>query len=563
MHDSAESQSSQLLDFVIGRAGPLGAWNHATQKGMLRPPGKDKGNEIVSDGDRLQVIGDPVDASFSSNSAQVSFGSGVQYNLHGLAPSQDQPQPTEDASGQSGSEDSQKENTPTHIEQSAGSRFQIETVTNKGSSSRGSSATSVGPLSEFPLPQQTKTVSFKVKATAPQSIDLPKTSENPPPMRLRRRRSPSPLSQDSFAGPTALDDPDIFVATSRQFERPLEELGLPRPREMPKSPSKESLHTKEQLSGDDVHEEHPPLRAVSQVTPYSLSSSTTGGRVLVVDSDESNDPSQDSGFGGQLGINQPPRLYDSSLSQQTTQILNDGDASANESGASSTQGTQIIEETIHAEHGSTDPSIFPSHDSYHPTDGGSIAISIVSEPHSILNIIPPAKRHRYLRKDANYTPRSILGTTMSSSSGLSHNATAGISGSSAQIPNLQPTSDILSHSLATENAVAPSSELQVLVELDSINKRKDKGKGKDKCDEVIPASEPDPLSPLPDNDSRHLSELPIEPRSNEDTEGRGGQKSTKIDVVLIPSSKDDVRFHIIYVSWRVLTCHSLPCMLLR
>ncbi|KIO13688.1 hypothetical protein M404DRAFT_993230 [Pisolithus tinctorius Marx 270] len=64
------------------------------------------------------------------------------------------------------------------------------------------------------------------KTSEPPSLAHP-TKSLPPLMMNRYRRSPSPPSQDSFGGPVSQDPGEHFLATTRQFNVPLSDLGAP------------------------------------------------------------------------------------------------------------------------------------------------------------------------------------------------------------------------------------------------------------------------------------------------------------------------------------------------
>lgn len=78
--------------------------------------------------------------------------------------------------------------------------------------------------------KSSKAVSFHSPLLAP-SADVVNTSVAPTRTmhRARRQRSPSPASQDSFAGPLSCQDPQkLFLQNARNFNMPLEELARPR-----------------------------------------------------------------------------------------------------------------------------------------------------------------------------------------------------------------------------------------------------------------------------------------------------------------------------------------------
>lgn len=140
-----------------------------------------------------------------------------QYHYHGLAVTQSQSPFDDSHAGQ----DSQKENTPTIAENVSFSLLnQSPPVSTKE-----------------PLVPETPTSPHVSKPTKAVSFASPRVTSPLHPSELRqsrslhppasRRRSPSPVSQDSFAGPIFRKDPEQeFLAVSKQFAVPLSELGV-------------------------------------------------------------------------------------------------------------------------------------------------------------------------------------------------------------------------------------------------------------------------------------------------------------------------------------------------
>lgn len=442
--DNVESQSTQLLDFVLGRtstSAPTSAWNDTSAKGPSSS-GSAQGNKTD--------VG-AKDASVGSGSSDASLASSVHYHFHGLAETQTQSQFPEgidlshDGEADEGGSESQKENTPTHVltvpktptpptvplgpsgngEKKKSAELKAGAIAfcakdDKGKAPSPLPLTPSRPLSTRVPPQapQTKVVSFlsplNRPSPKPDRVQKPVVS-TPAPMRFRRRarqqRSPSPASQDSFAGPNPLQDPDLFVATSRQFEIPIDQIGLPDPQEEEAS-QEEVREVEEQTQDTRSHVEESPLkdeeskkrmgppgRSVSQMTPYSLSSASCNpfGNILVANSDSSG-PSQDSNEGNNsMQMSQEPTqaVEDSITTSMIAQVDEDEVQEGDE--------TQIIEET-------TQPSEFPPSGDVRPENAiqrtstagtvGSIfapstATSVASGPRSLLSSIPPEKRYRY------------------------------------------------------------------------------------------------------------------------------------------------------------------------
>ncbi|KAH8116815.1 hypothetical protein DFH11DRAFT_1852350 [Phellopilus nigrolimitatus] len=462
---AVESQSSQLLDFVLGRADPPNAWSNA--------------QAIAADNENTSV--DRHSGSGSSGEGLVSSASGTRYHFHGLATTQTQ---------LVGGEDSQKENAPTQTRD----RFQSVPPTvpvpappsasgTKSASdlsrcvpaslpspltpSRALSTSAPGPLSSR-VPQQTKVVSFVSPARPVQPQKAPSNTHS---MRFRRRRSPSLSSQDSFAGPSAFQDPDLFVATSKVFERPLEELG--------------ESYSQEQMPVRQQHEEEQEgsvdnrlgKRSAGSVETrgYSLSHSSSAGRILVANSDSSG-TSQDS-----LQRNSGDG-FDISLSQQATQLLGSADSSMS---SAQNVATQIVGEP--SQHNptqeATQPASFTEQDvaedrnrvgTAEATESSVVESSIATAPRSILSLVAPEKRHRYMHHFGEHNVEGH-GAVVSQASCA---ATAG-SGKST-LPKPGPTPD---------EEVVPDSEQQVELDLTPAVTKPIATKSMDR--EVIPPSESD------------------------------------------------------------------------
>lgn len=571
---------------------PTSTWNDTSAKGTQSSSGSAHGNKTG--------VGTK-DASVGSGSSDASLASSAHYHFHGLAETQTQSQFPEgidlshDGEAEEGGSESQKENTPTHV-LSVPKTPTPPTVPlgpsgnggkNKGAESKtGASAfcakddkgkapsplplTPSRPLSTRVPPQapQTKVVSFlsplNKPSPKPDRVQKPIVS-TPAPMRFRRRarqqRSPSPASQDSFAGPNPLEDPDLFVATSRQFEIPIDQIGLPDPEEEEAS-QEEVQEVEEQTQDTRSHVEESPLkdeeskkrmgppgRSVSQMTPYSLSSASCNpfGNILVANSDSSG-PSQDSNEGN----------ISMQMSQEPTQAVEDSIttsmiAQVDEDEVQEGDETQIIDDT-------TQPSEFPPSVDVRPeniqrtsTAGtvGSIfapstATSAASGPRSLLSSIPPEKRHRYAHieppreytagsgspfvppsfRGGNRNAQTIAGvsgtgtaTRRSTDSGASNAATAGTSVANvARVPapvvNLSSASNAQGQRFDQpaisvgvkrprrsdyDEDVVPDSEAQVEEQLSSPRHERPASTeaNKKRKLDVIPESEPDVSTTVP------------------------------------------------------------------
>lgn len=150
-----------------------------------------------------------------------------QYHYHGLAVTQTQSQFDDSHVGQ----DSQKENTPATAENiSASLANQSPSFSTKDPSipidqTRAVNVPETPPSPSVPRP--TKAVSFASPRTTTPNVPVDLRQSRSLQTPASRRRSPSPVSQDSFAGPAFRKDLEQeFIATSKQFIQPLSEFGI-------------------------------------------------------------------------------------------------------------------------------------------------------------------------------------------------------------------------------------------------------------------------------------------------------------------------------------------------
>ncbi|KAI0647044.1 hypothetical protein C8Q79DRAFT_957521 [Trametes meyenii] len=197
----------------------------------------------------LQTAPSPTLVSDDLHPSDSGGGSSLHYHMNGLIPTQSQS--LYNSQDPLYGEDSQKENAPAAAEErpnsyaraSSGDRsprhLQADSypsppvdhaVPYKGSKEKPCPKASVPSAPSDNLPSPKKSVSF-LPPSLPASRTLPHmgrapslpTKAMPPP---RRVRSPSPASQDSFAGP--LPEQDIakaYIARSKHFHIPLSQLG--------------------------------------------------------------------------------------------------------------------------------------------------------------------------------------------------------------------------------------------------------------------------------------------------------------------------------------------------
>ncbi|KLO08969.1 hypothetical protein SCHPADRAFT_1000605, partial [Schizopora paradoxa] len=227
-HD--ESQSSQIMGYLLDeRTTPL----DGTKSGPLTAAGR----ENASVDGRMAVNASGGGEASSCPSGSSSSSSFSRYHFHGLASTQTQTQSqfhTDDSLLDD--ESSQKENTPTHP--SPNKALTATTAPAKACSQheapltpppplRSSNLAPVAPQQPFPLPErapptQGKAVKFLSPPRPPSSFVF----KAPQDMPFKRKRSPSPSSQDSFAAAPAFENPDVYLANAKQFDRPLDQLGV-------------------------------------------------------------------------------------------------------------------------------------------------------------------------------------------------------------------------------------------------------------------------------------------------------------------------------------------------
>lgn len=203
-------------------------------------------------------------------------------------------------------------------------------------------------------------------------------------MRFRRRPSPPLPSQDSFAGPTASQDPDLFIATSRQFGIPVDQLG--------RSFSQEPSPVESRVVRTSVTSSDHPNPAMDE---YSLSSDSSAGKILVADSQSSN-RSRDS---------QKDNYY--SISQEPTQIVGDSSdgglsdhAEADEARSKEEEVHQVVDASTRVEpspvHSQEPTQIVEETRSGEAERSSAPEPSVVSDKLSALSLVPPEKHYRYM-----------------------------------------------------------------------------------------------------------------------------------------------------------------------
>ncbi|KAL5532573.1 hypothetical protein ACEPAF_4347 [Sanghuangporus sanghuang] len=410
-----ESQSTQLLDFVLGRTEPSHLKNGSNAQ---------RSDVTNSSADRHSSSKASVDTSSQNHpSASVS-----PYHLHGLASTQSPTQIVD-------SEDSQKENEHAQAQAQAqlpsrrGTRDTRSRTTNRAQAASKAPLTpshvlSAEPLSTHPppLPQPAKAASALL-STHHASVQKEKeaTEEKAPAMRFRRRPSPPIPSQDSFAGPTASQDPDLFIATSRQFDIPVDQLGRSLSQE--RSPV-ESRVAKTSVTSSD------PTGINPAMDEYSLSSDSSAGRILVADSQSSSrsrgslrdsyysisqEPTQIVGGSSDAGTSDRVDIEEAVVEEAEVDQVPDASTRVEPSQVCSQEPTQIVEETHSIE---VDRSSAPG-------------ASVMSDEPSALRLVPPEKRHRYMhhftsKSDARPEPTpgpSTFGTTSAASPTASSSTT--------------------------------------------------------------------------------------------------------------------------------------------
>ncbi|KAL5511089.1 hypothetical protein ACEPAH_4304 [Sanghuangporus vaninii] len=517
-----ESQSTQLLDFVLGRTEP----SHL----------KNGSNAQRSDVANSAADHHPTSkASVDTSSQNLPSASVPSYHFHGLASTQSPTQIVD-------SEDSQKENehaqarVQAHLPSRRGTRDTRSRTTNRAQAASKAPLTpshvlSAEPLSTHPPPppQPTKAVSALL-STRHASVQREKepTKEKAPAMRFRRRPSPPIASQDSFAGPTASQDPDLFIATSRQFDIPVDQLGRSLSQE--RSPV-ESRVAKTSVASSD------PTGINPAMDEYSLSSDSSAGRILVADSQSSNrsrgslkdnyysisqEPTQI--VAGSSHADTPDRvdIEEAVVEEAEVDQVPDASTCVEPSQVRSQEPTQVVDEThsVEADRSSApEPSVMsnrlPSlslvppekHYMYmhhftsksdarpEPIPGPStFGAASVSSPaasssntgaRSLLDGLPPEKRARYLHH-FHKGPAPV--------SEASHMATAG---TSVGVDNPERPKSLIAPPFSEE--VVDDSERQIEMDISPAKVTKSRDR------EVIPASESD----APDG-SREEQEVDLE-----------------------------------------------------
>lgn len=433
--------------------------------GVVAPvqPSDERNVDPVIAGNNVQKNGSGNDSTLSGSSSDTSAL--ARLNFHGLANTQTQ---TQNPDGDFDPDDvpnsnSQKENTPTHIAQQV-APGQAQPLTRSTSNTNKALCKANGQQGETivtPRADDSNTTSGVVLSTNKGRVVIPETpslsskaldqatksvafvspakqamtpligTKAIPKTRSRRRRSPSLSSQDSFAGPSALQDPDLFLAISKQFDKPLSELGSP----------KTSSQSQENASagGPSLEEKEKNVATggvVQRMTPYSLSSTSSRplalGRVLVENSDESADPSQGSADSNN-SINSVHNFNTYDSSEHPTQLNTSISSDADNPGATQIvpEATQIIDESSQPEPNPSDPAaILPPSlalpnqpPAFHrrntvSADGlvaheseGSVASSAISlPPGSILGLASAKRLQKYI-KSMGSSGSSVAATT--------------------------------------------------------------------------------------------------------------------------------------------------------
>ncbi|KAI9064428.1 hypothetical protein FKP32DRAFT_1649987 [Trametes sanguinea] len=236
------------------------------------------------------------DPQVSDGSHPSSVGNSIHYHMNGLMPTQTQPLYSQDPLYEEGS---QKENAPTPLNVRAESpRGSLRNVSPAGAQSAGSYPSppedpngSSKESREKPCPKELGATRIVPLAKGNKAVELfsspravpgiqtdPKTpatrliNSMPPP---RRPRSPSPASQDSFAGPLPAQDlVKAYIETAKVFQIPLSQLG-----EDSQSVSEENgpPPVSSNMRASDVHElgrsSSPPGRVLVEGTPSNSSRS--------------------------------------------------------------------------------------------------------------------------------------------------------------------------------------------------------------------------------------------------------------------------------------------------
>ncbi|KAL5489753.1 hypothetical protein ACEPAI_4585 [Sanghuangporus weigelae] len=516
-----ESQSTQLLDFVLGRTEP----SHL----------KNGSNAQRSDVTNSSADHSSTKASADTSSQNRPSASVSPYHLHGLASTQS-PTQTVDSEG------SQKENEHARAQVQAqlpsrhGTRDTRSRTSNRAQAASKapltpSHALSAEPLSTHPPPppQPAKAVSALL-STRHASVQKEKevTKEKAPAMRFRRRPSPPIPSQDSFAGPTASQDPDLFIATSRQFDIPVDQLG--------RSLSQERSPVESRVAKTSVTSSG-PTGINPAMDEYSLSSDSSAGRILVADSQSSNrsrgslkddyysisqEPTQVVGGTSDAGTSDRVDIEDAVVEETEVDQVPDASTRVEPSQVRSQEPTQVVEEThsVEADRSSapessavpdklTALSLIPpekydrsmrhftskSDARPEPTPGPSTfgtasavspaASSSTTGKRSLLDGLPPEKRARYMhhfQKD----PVPV--------SEASHMATAG---TSAGVDHLERLNSLIAPPLSEEAVDDPEQQIEMGISPAKVTKSR--------YQEVIPASESD----APDG-SREEHEVDLE-----------------------------------------------------
>ncbi|KAL5529763.1 hypothetical protein ACEPAG_5748 [Sanghuangporus baumii] len=515
-----ESQSTQLLDFVLGRTEPSHLKNG-------------------SNAQRSDVTNSSADHSTSKASVDISSqnhpsASVSPYHFHGLVSTQSPTQIVD-------SEDSQKENEHAQAQVQAQLPVRHSTRDTRTRTSNRAQAASKAPLtpshvlSAEPLsthqppplpPQPAKAVLSTRHASVQKGKEA--TKEKTPAMRFRRRPSPPIPSQDSFAGPTASQDPDLFIATSRQFDIPVDQLGQSLSQE--RSPV-ESRVAKTSVTSSD------PTGINPAMDEYSLSSDSSSGRILVADSQSSNrsrgslkddyfsisqEPTQIIGGSSDAGTSDRVDIEEAVVEEVEVDQVPDASTRVEPSQVRSQDPTQVVEEThsIEADRSSAaESSVGPDkltalslvplekHDRYmrhftsksdarpEPTPGPSTsgaasavspaASSSTTGKRSLLDGLPPEKRARYMhhfQKD----PAPV--------SEASHMATAG---TSVGVDNPERLKSLIAPPVSEEVVDDSNRQIEIDISPAKVTKSRDH--------EVIPASESD----VPDG-SREEQEVDFE-----------------------------------------------------
>lgn len=374
--ESVESQSTQLLDFVLGRSEPPVAKTVDTTRTAFDEPN--------SPNLAPKSSGNTGDTSLSSADASVAG----PYHFHGLARTQTQTHSLDSG----GSLDSQKENASKSSVDTgnklAEHRFlrdldapsyilaPAQTTGTRTKSLPSHSLSSPAP------PHPTKAVTFHPPPSDRPSINTLHKDQRD---KMGFRSIPAPLTgHDSFGEPTTSQVEGQVIANSSIFSRPLDKLGEPDSQEEEDSFQKSS----EGKPAVPTANMALSLSSGGGSRGYTLSTVASHGRILVADSDTSA-TSQDSNH----------------LSQEATQILSATSTNFTNPNPGSSNVHITSHEKVSGSDSSQEPTQILDELNVQATPAfGSTSInqssttdSAFDASRSLLNTLPPEKRGRYIR----------------------------------------------------------------------------------------------------------------------------------------------------------------------